>query len=136
MDNHSLDFLDEFSPELYVAILSDVAHSDGLDVEEQAILAQYASRFEVDLDALPDVPADLSDVSWSTRVLVYRDACMLALADGSVSSAEETHLAGLANRMALPPGVAETVRAWVRDYGNLIERLDDLLSRRRVDGET
>ena len=133
MDNHSLD---EFSPELYVAILSEVAHSDGLDAEELAILAQYASRFEVDLDALPDIPADLSDVSWSTRILIYRDACMLASADGSISSAEETHLADLASRMALPSGVTESVRAWVRDYGNLLERLDDLLNCRRADGET
>ena len=136
MDNHSLDFLDEFSPELYVAILSEVAHSDGLDAEEQAILAHYASRFEVDLDALPDAPVDLSDVSWSTRILIYRDACMLASADGSISSAEETHLADLASRMALPSGITESVRAWVRDYGSLLERLDDLLSRRRDDGET
>ena len=141
MDVLSLDSLDEFSPELYVAILSDVAHSDGLDAKEQAILAQYAARFEVDLDALPDVPADLSDVSWSTRILVYRDACMLTSADGSVSPAEVTHLADLASRMALPTDVAESVRSWVRDYGNLLERLDDLLSGpranvvRRGDGE-
>lgn len=128
MDIHSLDSLDEFSPELYVAILSEVAHSDGLDAEEQAILAQYAARFEVDLDALPNVPADLSDVSWSTRVLVYRDACMLASADGSVSPREVAHLADLASRMALPPGVTESVRVWVRDYGSLLERLDELLS--------
>lgn len=124
----SLDSLDEFSPEFYIAILSEVAHADGLDAEEQAILAQYASRFEVDLDALPQVPAELSDVPWSTRVLVYRDACMLALTDGSVSPAEETHLTDLANRMALPPGVIESVRTWVSDYGNLLVRLDDLLS--------
>ena len=123
----SLDSLDEFSPEHYVAILSQVAHSDGLDAEEQAILEQYASRFDVDLNALPDVPVDLSTISWSTRILVYRDACMLALADGSVSSVEEAHLADLASRMLLPQGVTESVRVWVRDYGNLLERLDDLL---------
>ena len=128
MDVLSHDSLDEFAPEFYVAILSEVAHSDGLDAEEQVILAQYASRFQVDLDALPDVPADLSDVSWSTRVLVYRDACMLASSDGSVSPDEEAHLAGLASRMALPPGVTESVRVWVRDYGSLLERLDELLS--------
>ena len=128
MDIQSLDSLDEFSPELSVAILSEVAHSDGLDAQEQAILAQYAVRFEVDLDALPSVPAELSVVSWSTRVLVYRDACMLASADGVVSPAEEAHLASLAGRMALPPGVTESVRAWVRDYANLLERLDGLLS--------
>ena len=85
MDVLSLDSLDEFSPEFYVAILSEVAHADGLDAEEQALLAQYASRFEVDLNTLPDVPAELSDVPLSTRILVYRDACMLASTDGSVS---------------------------------------------------
>ena len=128
MDILSLNSLDEFSPEYYVAILSEVAHSDGLDAEERAILEQYASRFDVDLNALPDVPADLSTISWSTRILIYRDACMLALADGSVSSVEEEHLADLASRMLLPQGVTESVRVWVRDYGNLLERLDDLLS--------
>ena len=70
----------------------------------------------------------ISDVPWSTRVLVYRDAYMLASTDGSVSPAEETHLADLANRMALPLGFVESVWVWVRDYGNLLERLDDLLS--------
>ena len=90
MDILSVDPLDDFSPEHYVAVLSEVAHSDGLDAEEQVILEQYALRFEVDLDALPEVPADLSNVAWSTRILVYRDTCMLASADGSVSSAEES----------------------------------------------
>lgn len=128
MDILSVDPLDDFSPEHYVAVLSEVAHSDGLDAEEQVILEQYALRFEVDLDALPEVPADLSNVAWSTRILVYRDTCMLALADGSVSSAEEAHLADLAHRMLLPPGVTESVRAWVHDYANLLERLDTLMS--------
>ena len=134
MDILSLNSLDEFSPEYYVAILSEVAHSDGLDAEERAILEQYASRFDVDLNALPDVPADLSTISWSTRILIYRDACMLALADGSVSSVEEEHLADLASRMLLPQGVTESVRVWVRDYGNLLERLDDLLSDPNTNG--
>ena len=134
MDILSLNSLDEFSPEYYVAILSEVAHSDGLDAEERAILEQYASRFDVDLNALPDVPADLSTISWSTRILIYRDACMLALADGSVSSVEEEHLADLASRMLLPQGVTESVRVWVRDYGNLLERLDDLLSNPDTNG--
>ena len=77
---------------------------------------------------MPDVPADLANVSWSTRILVYRDACMLSLADGSYSSVEEAHLADLANRLVLPQSVTESVRLWVRDYGNLLERLDGLLS--------
>ena len=53
---------------------------------------------------------------------------MLSLADGSYSSVEEAHLADLANRLVLPQSVTESVRLWVRDYGNLLERLDGLLS--------
>lgn len=124
----SPDFLGDFSPEIYVAILADIADSDGIDPEEQAILERYASQLGVDLDALPSVPTDLSGVSWSTRVLVYRDAFMLALADGTSSSIEEDRLAELATRMRLPDGTTETVRAWVRDYGAHLEKLHDLLA--------
>ena len=85
-----------------------------------------AARFEVDLDALRAVPADLSNVSWSTRILVYRDAFMLASADGSISLAEEAHLSDFSNRMALPPSVTESVRAWVRDYESLLIVLEFL----------
>ena len=63
---------------------SEVGHADGLDAEEQAIIAQYASRFEVERNALADVPAELSDVPWSTCVPIYRDAYMLASTDGSI----------------------------------------------------
>lgn len=123
----SPDLQDQFSPEHYLAILANIAHSDGIDPEEQAILERYASQFDVDLDALPNVPTDLSEVSWSTRVLIYRDAFMLALADGTSSSMEEEQLAELAMRMRLPDSTTEAVRGWVRDYGALLERLHDLL---------
>lgn len=128
-------FLDGFSPEHYVAILSEIAHSDGVDAEEQAILEQYASQFGVDLDALPRVPADLSGVSWGTRVLVYRDAFMMALADGTSSSEEEEQLAELAERMKLPESATESVQVWVRDYVALLERLDELLGAEQTDGK-
>ena len=124
----SPDSFDEFSPEQYVAILADIAHSDGIDPEEQAILDRYASQFGVDLDSLPSIPSDLSGISWSTRVLIYRDAFMLALADGTSSSIEEDRLAELATRMGLPDGTIETVRAWVRDYGALLEEFHNLLA--------
>lgn len=124
----SLDSLDEFSPELYVAILSDIAHSDGIDPEEQAILERYASQFGVDLDDLPRIPTDLSEVSWPTRVLLYRDAFMLALADGTFSSMEEDRLAELAMKMRLPDGATAAIRAWAEDYGNLLDRFHDLLA--------
>ncbi len=124
----SPDSLDDFSPEHYVAILADIAHSDGTDPEEQAILERYASQFGVDLDALPNVPTDLSEVSWSTRILIYRDAFLLALADGTSSSIEEDRLAELATKMRLPDRTTGTVRGWVRDYGALLERFHDLLA--------
>ena len=118
---------DEFSPELYVATLSRVAHSDGLHPVEQEILEQHASQFGIDLDSLPDVPEDLSDLPWVTRVLVYRDAYVLALADGSYSAAEEEYLSELAERMVLRAEATESIRGWVRDYGALLERFDELL---------
>lgn len=119
--------LEGFSPELYVATLSRVAHSDGLHPDEQAMLEQHASRFGVDLGVLPDVPEDLSNLPWATRILVYRDAYMLGLADGSFSSKEEEHLAQLAGRMNLSTEITDSVHAWIRDYEALLERFDTIL---------
>lgn len=119
--------LEGFSPELYIAILSKVAHSDGLHPDEQEMLEQHASRLSVDLDALPDLPEDLSDVPWATRILVYRDAYMLALADDSFSSTEEDHLADLAGRLKLSQEKVDAIQAWVRNYEELLERLDRIL---------
>lgn len=119
--------LEGFSPELYVATLAKVAHSDGLHPNEQEMLEQHASRFGVDLDVLPDLPKDLSDLPWATRILVYRDAYILALADGSFSSEEEAHLAELAGRMKLSSGKADSIHVWVREYEELLERFDEIL---------
>ena len=119
--------LEEFSPELYVATLATVAHSDGLHSNEQEMLEQHASRLGVDSDVLPDVPEDLSNLPWATRILVYRDAYMLALADGSLSSEEKEHLAGLAGRMKLSPEKTDSVHAWVLDHGELLKRFDRVL---------
>ena len=119
--------IEGFSPELYVATLSKVAHSDGLHPDEQEILEWHASRLGVDLDALPDLPEDLSDLPWATRILVYRDAYMLALADDSFSSTEEEHLAELAGRLKLSREITDSVHLWVHDYEELLERLDGVL---------
>ena len=120
--------LEEFSPELYVATLSKVAHSDGLHPDEKEMLEQHAARFGVDLDTLPDVPEDLSNLPWATRILVYRDAYMLALADGSFSTIEDEHLAELAGRMKLSAAKTDAIHIWVRNYGELLERFDEILS--------
>ena len=119
--------LEEFSPDLYVATLSKVAHSDGLHPDEQEMLEQHASRLGVDLDALPDIPEDLSNLPWATRILVYRDAYMLALADGSFSTAEDEHLAELAGRMKLSTAKTDSIHVWVRNCGELLERFDRIL---------
>ena len=119
--------LEGFSPELYVAALSKVAHSDGLHPDEQEMLEQHASRFGVDLGVLPDLPEDLSGLPWATRILVYRDAYMLALADGSVSSEEEEHLVELAGSLKLSREKIDSIHVWVHDYEELLERFDGLL---------
>lgn len=119
--------LEGFSPQLYVATLSEVAHSDGLHPDEQELLEQHASRLGVDLDTLPNLPDDLSDLPWITRILVYRDAYILALADGSFSSEEEGHLAELAARLKLSHEKVDSIQTWVRDYEELLERFDGIL---------
>ena len=120
--------LDGFSPELYIATLSKLAHSDGLHPSERDLLDHHAAQFGIDLGALPEVPEDLTELPWPTRVLVYRDAVMLALADEHVSAEEQEYLANLAERMKIPAKTAESISEWVTDYGELLERLDSLVS--------
>ncbi|MCY3934046.1 MAG: hypothetical protein OXH70_20260 [Acidobacteria bacterium] len=121
------DPLDGLSPSLYVATLAEIAHSDGLNPAERDLLDQHAARFGVDLGDLPEVPRDLPTLPWATRVLVYRDAVTLTLADEKVSPEEERHLADLAERMRLSAEAVEAVFAWVGDYEALLDRLDALI---------
>ena len=122
--------LDGFSPELYIATLAKLAHSDGLHSDEQDILERHAEQFGIDLDNLPDVPDDLTELPWATRVLVYRDAVMLAMADEDTSDEERQFLAELASRMKLPADTVESISVWVQEYGTLLERMDALLGER------
>ena len=121
------DPLAGFSPEQYVAALSEVAHSDGLHPTEMAILEEHAERFGIDLGRLPALPGDLSDLPATTRVLVYRDAYMLAMADGDVSGLEGRRLEDLAARLVLTPANTESIRKWVHDYSTLLDRLGELM---------
>ena len=121
------DPLDGLSPSLYVATLSEIAHVDGLHPAERELLDQHAAHFGVDLDSLPTVPRNLSTLPWATRVLVYRDAVTLALADG-MSAEEEQHLRDLAHRMELPAETVVAVSEWVGDYEALLARLDALIN--------
>ena len=121
------DPLDGLSPSLYVATLSEIAHVDGLHPAEQELLDQYAAHFGVDLHDLPKVPHDLSALPWATRVLVYRDAVTLALAD-EMSAEEERYLSDLAERMGLPAETVSALFTWVGDYEALLNRLDALIT--------
>ena len=121
------DPLEGFSPELYIAALSEVAHSDGLHATEMAILEEHAERFGIDLDRLPALPGHLSDLPAATRVLVYRDAYMLGMADGVKSGPETRRLEELAARLVLTPANAESIGKWVHDYSALLDRFRELL---------
>ena len=121
------DPLDGLSPSLYVATLSEIAHVDGLHPAERELLDQHAAHFGVDLNKLPEVPRDLSALPWATRVLVYRDAVTLALAD-EMSAEEERYLSDLADRMGLPAETVAAVFAWVSEYEALLDRLDALIT--------
>lgn len=120
--------LEGFTPELYIAALAQLAHADGIHPSEQEILTQQAESFGIDMDDLPDVPEDLTELPWATRVLVYRDSVMLSIADESTSAEEREYLTDLATRMDLPSETADSISAWVQDYGDLIERLDALVT--------
>ena len=123
-----LDYsLDGLSPELYIATLAKLAHSDGIHGDEKDILEQHAVRFGIDLEDLPGVPEDLTELPWAARVLVYRDAIMLSLADEDTSDEERLYLDELAERMKLPDDTVDSISKWVQDYGTLLEQLDDLV---------
>ena len=104
-----------------------LAHSDGLHPNERDLLDHHAERFDIDLDALPDVPEDLTEMPWATRVLVYRDAVILALADEHVSGEEREYLAELAERMKISAQIADSISMWAKDCGALLERLEALI---------
>lgn len=123
------DPLNGFSPEMYIATLWKLAHSDGLHPSEQELLEGHAARFGVNLGALPDVPEDLTDLAWATRVLVYRDAVMLSLADEHLSVEEQEYLSELADRMELSAETADAISEWVKEFGSLLERFDSLIDR-------
>ena len=125
-------FLEGFSPELYLAILSQVAHADGLHPSEAALLNQQAENFGVKLTELPQVPNDLSGVPWQTRILVYRDALMLSYADGQLSEQEQAHLSNLAERLQLGESTTSEIAAWVNDYSNLLNRLEIILKQQSI----
>ena len=120
--------IEGFSPELYIATLSKLAHADGIHDSEQEILDHHAERFGISLSNLPDVPEDLTELPWATRVLVYRDAVMLAIADEETSDEERQYLAELTKRMQLPADTVDALTAWVREYGALVERLDAIVA--------
>ena len=120
--------LEGFSPELYLATLSEVAHSDGLHPDEKDLLQQQAVSFGVDLDDLPEVPADLSNLPWVTKILVYRDALLLAFEDDHVSAEEQEYLDSLRKRLDVSSDTAESISAWVREYDSLLSRMDAILS--------
>lgn len=120
--------LDGLSPALYIATLSETAHADGLHPAERELLEHHAAHFGVDLDELPAVPRDLSTLPWATRVLVFRDAVTLAAVD-EMSAEEERYLDDLADRLQLPHETVEATSRWVRDYEELLGRLDALINR-------
>lgn len=125
--------LEGFAPELYLATLVEVAHSDGLHPDEEALLQQQALNFGLNLASLPQVPRDLSQLPWATRVLVYRDALMLAGADSELSAKEQEYLLQLAQRLQLQEKVTREIAEWVNAYSNLLGRLEDIIEHGQAD---
>ena len=124
-----MDFYFEgLEPDVYLATLFELAHSDGLHDLERVMLEERAAVLGVDLSNLPDVPEDLSGMPWATRVLVYRDAIVLAYADGEKSVEETTHLEMLRQKLAISETRASEIEQWVGDQSDLLDRFAALLS--------
>ncbi|MBE9098985.1 hypothetical protein [Vacuolonema iberomarrocanum] len=126
--NFSSSVLESFSADLYLSTLAQVAHSDGLHPDEEAILREQAANFGLDILSLPDVPHNLAELPWTTRVLVYRDAFMLAHTDEKLSDEENSYLMELARRLDLPVMTVNEIKSWVSDYDALLSRLNQILS--------
>ena len=119
--------VDGFSPELYLATLVKVAHSDGLHPTEEVFLKERAENFGLDLNNLPPIPDDLSQLPASTRIFLYRDALMLAYADGHLSEQEENYLAQLAQKMGLSEKTTIDIKEWINDFSNLLDRMENII---------
>ena len=119
--------LEGFSPELYLSALVEVAHSDGLHPTEEVFPKERAESFGLDLNNLPAVPDDLSQLPSSTRIFLYRDALMLAYADGQLSEKEEEHLAQLAQKMSLSEKITSDIKEWINDFSNLLDRMENII---------
>lgn len=119
--------IEGFSPELYLAALSEVAHSDGLHPTEEVFLQRQAESLGVNLDNLPAVPDDLSQLPSSTRVFLYRDALMLAYADRHLSDKEKTHLAQLAQKMCLSEKTVLEIQDCIGDFSDLLSRMENII---------
>jgi uncharacterized tellurite resistance protein B-like protein len=119
--------VDGFSPELYLATLVKVAHSDGLHPTEEVFLKERAENFGLDLNNLPPIPDDLSQLPASTRIFLYRDALMLAYADGHLSEQEENYLAQLAQKMGLSEKTTIDIKEWINNFSNLLDRMENII---------
>lgn len=119
--------IEGFSPELYLATLVEVAHSDGLHPAEEVFFQQRAESFGLNLTNLPKVPDDLSQIPASTRVFLYRDALMLAYADGHLSEKEEEYLVQLAQKMRLSEKIILEIKDWINDFSNLLDRMENII---------
>ena len=118
--------LEGFSPELYLSALVEVAHSDGLHPTEEVFLKERAESFGLDLNNLPAVPDDLSQLPSSTRIFLYRDALMLAYADGYLSEQEDNYLAHLAQKMGLSEKITVDIKEWINDFSGLLDRMENI----------
>lgn len=121
-------YFEGLEPDIYLAALLELARADGLHDLERAMLGERAAALKVDLNSLPDVPEDLSNVPWATRVLVYRDAVMLAYADGEKSDEETEHLDMLRVKLAISSARADEIEQWILDQSSLLDRFAALLS--------
>ena len=120
----------------YLTALFAIAAIDDLVAAEEALIVSYAETLGA-ADLVPAAREAAGGASLSSLILnlsdshirrcLFRDAVMVAHADGRVSTEEEAALSKLAAVLELTPTSAANIAAWVQDDIAHTRRLGEVL---------
>ncbi|HOU94089.1 MAG TPA: hypothetical protein PLU22_23725 [Polyangiaceae bacterium] len=107
-----------------VGALQDIAESDGLHAEEQALIAELVADYNLDLGDQATVakvsPAELARalVDPTLRKLAVQTGVMVAMADGAISDVERARVIDYAGALGFDDAAYATIEAvivaWMR----------------------
>ncbi len=107
-----------------VGALQDIAESDGVHAEEQALIAELIADYNLDLDDQATVakvtPAALARalVDPTLRKLAVQTGVMVAMADGAISDVERARVVDYARALGMDDeayaAIEALIVAWMR----------------------